>query len=283
MAGFFSGVPEIEEKNIVNNEKENNEKENNEKKNNCSYFQRLLNLGYCPKPEQFTQEQHEECSWWRKKLGMCKKNKQKYVVDCDCKKCLKECKGIDMSTTNPLINITDSSTTDSSTSSTTDSSTMDSSTSSTADSSTMDSSTADSSTTDSSTADSSTTDSSTSSTMDSSTTDSSTTDSSTSSTTDTNMPFVDAFDSIKSASASFQTGILNQVKNSTEEGEKLKEQALKKAEQLKNNAKERANNGATYMINSLGETAKKLEKFQNNINSQAGGRKGNRKTRERKG
>lgn len=32
MAGFFSGVPEIEEKNIVNNEKENNEKENNEKK-----------------------------------------------------------------------------------------------------------------------------------------------------------------------------------------------------------------------------------------------------------
>jgi hypothetical protein len=60
-----------------------------EEKKNCSFFQRMF--GTCPNPDSITKEQHHECSWWRKTLGMCKKTDQP-VCECDCKKCLKKCK-----------------------------------------------------------------------------------------------------------------------------------------------------------------------------------------------
>ena len=257
MSGLFSNIDNIEKKNIVK-----------EKENNCSYFQRALGLGSCPKPSSITKEQHEECSWWRKRLGMCKKNKQTHVMDCDCKKCLKECKGIDMTTIDPLIDTAVSSTTDSSTTvSPTDSSTTDSST---------DSSTTDSSTT-VSTTDSSTTDSPTdSSTTDSSTTNSSTTTSPTDSSTST--LFNEQIKSITSAVGVVQNKLETELSNSAIKAKRIKEQAFEQAKQIQNDTLKNVNKAFDKATASISYNLKNL---QSGAGGKTGGRKGNRKTNKK--
>ena len=251
MANLFE-IEGIKKRNIV------------EKENNCSFLQKMLGLGSCPKPSSITKEQHEECTWWRKKLGMCKKNKQTHVVDCDCKKCLKECNDIDMS----LISTTDPSTMDS-----TDPSTMDST-----DPSTMDST--DPSTIES--PDSSTTESPDSSTMDS--TDSSTTESPDSSTTKSLID--EQIKSMNSVANTMRNRVQSQIINSTEEAKKIKKMALAQVNLLQKKTLENAEDATTNVIKNLNkvssEMSNNLERFRNNIkDNKTGGRKGNRKTKRK--